>query len=190
MKLILIRHGETVSSRHTYAGRSDVALNEQGKTQARTIAMHLANQPIRLILCSPLSRAMDTARPLARAYDLQPVVEPLLTEFDFGVFEGCSKKDIGLVLRKAHAHTPVPGGESLMDVWNRAGGIYARLTSYDNNTSGAIAVVGHFWINRMIWGRTNGMDFDKTCRSRVYRPQTGSIWSSSSELGRNAVCRG
>lgn len=177
MSLILIRHGETVSSRKTYAGRSDVALNDQGRSQAQAIVQDLENQPIRLILCSPLSRAIETARPLARAHNLQPVVEPLLMEFDFGDYEGCSKQALGLSLRKAHAHVAVPGGESLMDVWIRAGRVHEHLTSNGPDTLGAIAVVGHFWINRMVWGRITGLDFESTCRSRDYRPLTGSVWT-------------
>lgn len=177
MTLFLIRHGETVSSGKTYAGRSDVALNDNGRSQAQAIVQDLAKQPIRLILCSPLSRAVDTAQPLAQARELHPVVEPLLVEFDFGDYEGRSKQALGLTLRKAHAYVPVPGGESLMDVWNRAGELLEWLAVHDTDTLGAIVIVGHFWVNRMIWGRTTGLDFETTCRSRVYRPQTGSVWS-------------
>lgn len=177
MSLYLIRHGETVSSRKIYAGRSDVALNGHGRSQAQIIVQHLANQPISLILSSPLSRAVDTAQPLAQLHDLKPVLEPLLMEFDFGDYEGRSKQSLGLALRKTHAYVPVPGGESLVDVWNRAGKVLDRLTILGTHSSGAIAVVGHFWINRMIWGRINGLDFEATCRSRFYRPQTGSIFT-------------
>lgn len=175
MTLFLIRHGETVSSRKTYAGHNDVALNEHGRTQAQIIVQQLANEPIALIVCSPLSRAVDTARPLAQVRDLNPVLEPQLMEFDFGDYEGRSKQDLGLTLRKTHAYLPVPGGESLLDVWNRAGEVLQRLSSHGTLSLGAVALVGHFWINRMIWGRTIGLDFEATCRSRAYRPQTGSI---------------
>ncbi len=175
MTLFLIRHGETVSSRKSYAGRSDVALNSHGRSQAHIIVQHLANQPISLILCSPLSRAVDTARPLALVRELNPVLEPLLMEFDFGDYEGRSKQTLGLTLRKTHAYAPVPNGESLMDVWNRAGKVIDRLSMHGTDSHGAIAVVGHFWINRMIWGQINGLDFEAACRSRFYRPETGSI---------------
>lgn len=175
MTLFLIRHGETVSSRKTYAGRSDVALNSHGRSQAQIIAQHLANQPISHILSSPLSRAVDTARPLALVRDLNPAVEPLLMEFDFGDYEGRSKQSLGLTLRKTHAYVPVPGGESLIDVWNRAGKVLDRLSIHGTDSPCSIAVVGHFWINRMIWGQINGLNFEATCRSRFYRPETGSI---------------
>ena len=63
MKVFLIRHAETVTSGKSYAGRSDVPLNQRGREQARRLAQRMANSPISLILSSPLSRAMDTAQP-------------------------------------------------------------------------------------------------------------------------------
>lgn len=171
MRVFLIRHGETVTSGRTYAGRIDVPLTDHGRQQARDLATSLSDEPLTYILSSPLSRAMDTARPLALAHGLDPVQEPALMEIDFGHYEGREKDALGLSLRKSHARTPLPGGESLCDVWHRAGVVLSRLRARPDATC---AVVGHFWINRLIWGRAQGLGFDAACRARDYRPATGS----------------
>jgi probable phosphoglycerate mutase len=175
MKIHLIRHGETASSGKTYAGRSDVPLSESGHGQARRIARDLSGHPIALILSSPLSRAVDTARPLAASFGLDPIKEPALMEIDFGVYEGHPKDALGPKLRKTHAVTPIPGGESLMDVWARAGRVLEFLETFHLPPTSQIALFGHFWINRLLHGRACGMEFEEACRSRIYRPKTGSV---------------
>lgn len=171
MNLFLIRHGETVTSGRTYAGRSDVPLTPLGHQQAGDLAERLASQQVSFILTSPLMRAVETAQPLARQFDLTPVETPALMEIDFGDYEGQDKSSLGLSLRKNHAETPVPGGESLRDVWDRAAEV-ARLLAGRREPVGA--VVGHFWINRLLWGVLGGLSFEAACRNRDYRPRTGS----------------
>jgi probable phosphoglycerate mutase len=173
--LHLIRHGETVTSGRTYAGRSDVALNEKGHAQALAVTRQLRNRPITLIAASPSSRARATARPLAEALSLKPLILSDLQEFDFGKMEGRPKETLGLKLCKTHARDPGPGGESLLDVWNRAASVLAALRAEGMPEETEVAVVGHFWINRMIYGRATGLSFDSACRSRHYRPATGSV---------------
>ena len=175
MRVHLIRHGETVTSGKTYAGRRDVALSERGREQAKEIARDLSGCPIGLILTSPLSRAKETARPLANALSLDPVEEPALMEIDFGRYEGRPKRDLGLKLRETHAFASLPGGESLFDVWERAGHVLWLLESAGLPGGTQAAVFGHFWINRLLFGRAGQLDFDKACRSRGYRPSTGSV---------------
>ncbi|WP_300585125.1 histidine phosphatase family protein [Marivita sp.] len=171
MKIFLIRHGETITSGQTYAGRSNVPLTAHGHRQAQDIADQLASEPISFILTSPLSRAIETAQPLARQLSMTPVETAALMEINFGDYEGRDKSDLGLSLRKCHAETPIPGGECLRDVWDRAGEV-ERLVTGRNEPVGV--VVGHFWINRLLWGRLGGMSFDAACRNRIYRPRTGS----------------
>lgn len=171
MFVFLIRHGETITSGKSYAGRSDVPLTEHGRTQARALAEAMAAERLTHILCSPLSRALDTADPLAQRLGLKPLVTPALAEIDFGHLEGCSKGVLGRSLRKAHAHLPIPGGEALVDVWHRAGEVIGHLP---RDPASRCAIVGHFWINRLVWGRLQGLSFEAACASRAYRPATGS----------------
>lgn len=172
MIIHLVRHGETATSGQSYAGRTDVAMTETGLRQALRIAEELRDAPIRAVLTSPLRRAYETAAPIAALHALVPVVDPDLTEFDFGAYEGISKQETRLRLRKDHLIDPVPEGESLHDVWNRVGRVADRLRAL-RDPSGEVVIVGHFWSNRLLFGRMSGFAFEPACRNRNYRPDCG-----------------
>jgi broad specificity phosphatase PhoE len=174
MTIYLVRHGETAANGQSYAGRIDIALTETGQAQAQRVAATLRDVPVGAILTSPLRRARDTAAPVAAAHGLVPVIDPDLTEFDFGRYEGMPKRSAGLRLRKDHLFEPIPGGESLHDLWRRVGHVAGRLDTL-KASSGVVVVVGHFWSTRLLFGHLTGLDFEVACRNRDYRPECGSI---------------
>jgi len=98
----IIRHGETTSNeQRRVQGLIDAPLNERGRAQAAAVAQWFREKPIRRVLCSPLSRASESAAILAREAGLpEPVVEPALMEVDTGRFSG-------LTLDEARQRYPV-----------------------------------------------------------------------------------
>jgi len=89
----LVRHGETEwskSGQHT--GRTDIALTETGRRQAEALGRHLGHRPFALVLTSPLSRARETCK-LAGYGDAAQASDDLL-EWDYGVYEGRTTRDI------------------------------------------------------------------------------------------------
>lgn len=144
--LYLIRHGETDGNRVSYIGRSDLALNDVGLRQAEMVKKTLSTAPITRIYSSPLSRARQTAQPLADALGLLVTADPDLMEIDFGGLEGKPKAEQGLSLRKAHLTEPLPGGESLAQVGARVARFLERLPQSD----ASIAIFGHYWTNRVL----------------------------------------
>ena len=169
----LIRHGHTATSGHSYAGRTDVPLTAEGLRQAEDIARSLGGEPLDAILSSPLQRALQTAHPLADRSGCAITALPDLQEFDFGALEGRCKSEVAVSLRKAHVETPVPGGESLRALWVRTGRV-ARLAAAMPGGS-RIAIVGHHWTNRMLYGHLAGLSLSEAARCRAYRPKTGSV---------------
>ncbi len=87
--LVLSRHGQTVWHRENrYAGTSDVDLTAEGHRQADLLAAWaLAARPD-VVASSPVRRALETARPVAAALGLQPLVREDLREVSFGIAEG------------------------------------------------------------------------------------------------------
>ena len=76
--LWLVRHGETEWSRALkHTGRTDVPLTDAGRAEARSVARKLAGHEFALVLASPLSRALDTAR-LAGFADSEETTDDLL----------------------------------------------------------------------------------------------------------------
>src|SRR5262245_33095324 len=107
-------------------GRLDVALSDTGRAHAEQIAEALADEPIAAVYSSPRRRALDTARPLARALGLEPVVVDDLREIDFGELEGLTVPEIAerfpdaVTWMTAPAGAAFPGGESVAALQERA----------------------------------------------------------------------
>lgn len=95
-QLIFVRHGETNSnSNGLLHGRTDIPLTQVGERQARLVGNHLSSlTEISSIYTSPLKRAHATAEQIGSQVGLSPVVDPRLTEFDFGDLEGLTFDDL------------------------------------------------------------------------------------------------
>jgi probable phosphoglycerate mutase len=131
MRILLFRHGETQHNADRIAlGRRDVPLNERGLAAAQSIARAYANgaHEIAAIYSSPLQRAVATVTPLADALSLPIEIDPDLIEMDIGEAEDKTYAElreqhpdfIRLWLSDQVADVPMPGGESLRQVQERA----------------------------------------------------------------------
>src|SRR6266487_1482328 len=86
MEIWLARHGATEWSRSgQHTGVTDLPLLADGEEEARAIGRRLQGHGFGRVLCSPLSRARETAR---LAGFRQPEVTDLLREVDYGRYEG------------------------------------------------------------------------------------------------------
>ncbi|MDO9712008.1 histidine phosphatase family protein [Paracraurococcus lichenis] len=83
--MILLRHGQSEFNRLFHAtgrdpGIPDAPLTPLGEAQAAAAAEALAGEDIRRILCSPYTRALQTAAPVARRLGLPVTVTPAVRE--------------------------------------------------------------------------------------------------------------
>jgi probable phosphoglycerate mutase len=174
-RLFLIRHGRTGGNKQRYVGWEDVPLDEEGRRQAAAVAAALAQDEIDIVYASPLSRAVDTARPLAVARGLEVQVRPALKEIDYGRYQGLLKAEQPLQLRHDHRVDPMPGGESLEDVYRRLESAWGELRE-ELAGGRSLAVVGHFWSNRMLAAVMRGVPFEDVFLSKDYKPENGSVF--------------
>ncbi|MGV0741663.1 acid phosphatase [Mycolicibacterium sp. XJ870] len=120
-RLILLRHGETEwskSGRHT--SRTDLDLTDTGREQAKLAAEALADLQLDnpLVISSPRRRAVVTAELAGLAV---AEIDPLLTEWDYGSYEGLTTPQIRETVPDWRVWTHgCPGGESIAEVAARA----------------------------------------------------------------------
>ena len=85
---LCIRHGVTDWNRRgLFQGRTDVPLNDDGIAQARSAAQRLQTVSFKIVVSSPLIRAVSTAEIIAGS-STPVTIEADLIECDFGSFEG------------------------------------------------------------------------------------------------------
>ena len=94
-EIIIIRHGETEwNQTGRFQGHSDVPLSETGRAQAEALGRNLALDHVDAVYASDLTRALETATPLAARFGLTVTPDPLLRELNFGAWEGQSFNDV------------------------------------------------------------------------------------------------
>src|SRR5262249_48963953 len=132
-KIYLARHGETawsITGQHT--GRTDLPLTPEGEQNAERLQVRLQGKRFAQVLTSPLQRARRTSE---LAFGPGALIEPNLSEWDYGEYEGRRTKEI-------RADRPnwslfrdgCPGGETLAQVSSRTDRLVKRLRSIDGDS--------------------------------------------------------
>ncbi len=127
-RVYLVRHGTTEwNKEEIFRGRLDCKLNETGQAEARGLAEYFADIPLQAIYSSPLSRAMETALPIARAKALPVAPRPEFIDMDFGEWQGRPLREVRekyselyRLWRERPEAVHFPGGENLIQVRARA----------------------------------------------------------------------
>ncbi|PJI95123.1 histidine phosphatase family protein [Luteimicrobium subarcticum] len=101
--VLLVRHGRTTANATgVLAGRTPgVGLDDVGRDQAARTAERLAAVPLAAVVTSPLQRCEETARAILDRQlgspgepPLEMLVEPGITECDYGAWQGRPLKDL------------------------------------------------------------------------------------------------
>lgn len=167
---VLIRHGQTAWNRDVrFRGTIDIALNKLGRAQARRAAEWLREEPIRAIYSSPLSRAMDTAEPLAQVLGLPIQPEPRILSVDYGEWQGHSPREVSRlwpdlyqVWLKSPEKIQFPGGGSLVSVRDQAAEAVAEIA--DAHPDQMVALVSHEIVTKVLMLLALGMDLSSYWR--------------------------
>ncbi len=148
-RLILLRHGQTDWSRdHKHTSRTDLDLTDQGREQAARAARTLERLGLDdpLVVSSPRKRALVTAELAGLSVD---EVSPLLTEWDYGDYEGMTTHDIRTTTPGWLLWTyGCPGGESVDQVSMRAD--QAVAYALDRMAERDVVFVGHGHFSRAV----------------------------------------
>jgi broad specificity phosphatase PhoE len=179
MRLLLIRHGQTVDNVNGELGTviPGPVLTELGEEQAAAIPAALAGERIEAIFASTMQRTALTAAPLAAALGLDIEVLEGLQEIGAGVFEGKSDKDsirayMGTILSWwQDSAARISGGENGDEFFARFTGAVSRAAA---GRAGTIAIFSHGAALRT-WASAISVNIDEAF-SRVHDlPNTAMI---------------
>lgn len=157
MQLVIVRHGETRwTLSGQYTSRTDLTLTPLGRQQSAAIApilQSLLDGQTPMVFSSPLGRAIET-RDLALPGQ-QEHVEPLLSEYDYGSYEGLTFAQIS-ALRPGWEiwRDGCEDGETTQEVASRADRFLRGVV--DQSVTPVVAFThGHF--SRILTARALGL---------------------------------
>jgi len=160
LRLYLIRHGETEwSLSGQYTGRTDLPLTAHGEAAARRVGEHLKNVSFAHVLMSPLQRARQTCA--LAALKPAPEIEPKITEWDNGDYEGRTPAEI----REAQPEWNLfrdgaPNGETPAQISERVDRLIAHLRTLNGN----VALFSHGHLCRVLAARWIGLSVEQAER--------------------------
>lgn len=144
MRLILVRHGESVGNfENRLQGQADYDLTDLGRKQAMLTADRLHALGTSAIYSSHLLRALATAQAIGERLDIEPALLPDVSEYHFGDMSGYTYAEVrerfGAVANPAERVYP---GEEGRDVFydRVTNAIYGVAESHPDET---VAIVSH-----------------------------------------------
>ncbi len=182
----LVRHGEsTWNASGLVQGQADgPVLTAAGHEQARRLAQTMRRFPIRRIVTSDLTRAVETAGTIGRKLKLGWEPVPALRERHFGDAQGTTLSELPVEWsgiegdRVVDADTRPPGGESLRELSDRVAESFSQLTGEEHD--GDVLVVTHGGVIRVALAHCDGIPIAHMSWGRV--PNAGIWLLSPSEI--------
>lgn len=163
-RIFLVRHGATVlTAEDRFAGATDVPLSDEGRAQARRLALRLGGEKIAAIYASPLGRTVETAQLIGKPHGLDVRTREGLREISHGRWEGMTRDEVDARFpeeaadweRDPYTFAPV-GGESGLAVTARA---LPELIEIVRTHPGALVlVVSHKATIRLLLSSLLGFD--------------------------------
>jgi broad specificity phosphatase PhoE len=151
MRLLLVRHGQTVGNILRQLQDEHDPLTELGRQQANGVAAHLATlEAAEALYCSPLQRALDTATTIGEAIGLEPQPRLAWAEINVGqaagqTFDAWREQFPGeaVAFRADGVGYRWPGGENGRDIANRTAAEIEWLLARHGDAARPIIVVSH-----------------------------------------------
>ncbi|MFN8511610.1 MAG: histidine phosphatase family protein [Chloroflexia bacterium] len=151
MRLLLVRHGQTVGNILRQLQDDHDPLTELGRRQAREVAAHLATLgAVEALYCSPLQRALDTAQVIGAAIGHEPEARPAWAEINVGraaghTFDGWREQfpEESAAFRADGVGYRWPGGENGFDVARRTADEIEWLLARHGDAGAPVIVVSH-----------------------------------------------
>jgi probable phosphoglycerate mutase len=186
--LYLIRHGEiTQSQPRRFVGQRELPLTDRGRDQASRLGNFLATQSIDKVVCSPLSRCLESARILCENLEGIPKILPDLREITLGAWEGLTLDEVRTRFPGCHEARGInlggfrpQGGESFVDLLSRAWPAFENIV---HGPDERVAIVAHSGVNRVLLcrildiplGNLIRLEQDYGCFNTIHHNENGYV---------------
>jgi len=144
MRLILVRHGQTIENKNEiWQGHLEGTLSKEGEEQAKKLSSRLGQDKIDMIYCSDLQRTRHTIKPFLARYKGPINYVEALRERNLGELEGLTTEKVMAYLDKNNLtlHSKLGTGESYADVRKRLANFYHQVL--DKHEGETILFVTH-----------------------------------------------
>lgn len=149
MRLIIIRHGETLENKEgIIMGHLPGTLSDLGVEQAKKVAQRLKDEDIDYIFSSDLDRAADTTKEIAKFHNLSPEFVEEIREMGYGKLQGKKKPSNWGKKKFNHKFQEDMGMEGSVRVLGRAKKFLEGINKKYGDKN--ILLVGHDTINRAL----------------------------------------
>jgi len=163
MKLILVRHGETLwNKERRLQGHQDSPLTEDGKKQVAFLSEALKDEKIDIAFSSDMGRAIDSSKVILQPHNMKAEQRRELRERSHGIVQGMTQKqadreypDLQENRKKSKYNFHNPKGESYSDSEQRLKPFVEELRQ--KHASQTVLIISHGGINRVIIGQLLNM---------------------------------
>ncbi len=163
-QIILVRHGRTPWNKDKiFRGTVDIPHDEVGQKEALLAGEWLKDEAIQAAYASPLSRAMDTARAIARHHGIAVQALPGLIDLNYGDWQGTPLAEVKVKYAdlyrqwEAAPHTVrFPNGETLEEVRVRALAAVEEVVARHHGQT--ILLAAHRVVNKVLIAAFMGLD--------------------------------
>lgn len=180
-RICFVRHGETDwNIERRMQGHFDLPLNANGEAQALMAGRHFAGVQADALYSSDLTRARQTAQPIANAMQQPMITLAALREQNFGRCEGMvfpeieatNPEDARAIASRDPDYAAPGGGESRRQHAQRILDCVERLVA--EHAGQTLVVVTHGGVLDVIYRRVNGLPPDAPRDYPI--PNTGINW--------------
>ena len=173
--LYIVRHGRSEwNAEGKLQGWMPSRLNEEGLSQAKSLAAYLTRYPITEIFSSDLERCRQTAAPIAESTGISVQFTEALREVSYGTWAGKTRSEIAEAFpneferfMRDRANFRVPGGETLDEVADRTERFVRDEVQKRSDEARHIVFVTHGAATRVLVSRLLGFPLDRAGALRV-----------------------
>lgn len=166
-KILLLRHGEirTETDEKRFIGQLDLPLTDAGRRQAQYWHRFLAGVPLTAVVCSDLSRCLETARIVTADRTAGITALADLREIHLGQWDGLTFRQVRMRWPDAFqrrgqavARFRPPAGESFADLRRRVVPAFERAVDQSGKV---LLIVAHAGVNRVILCHILGIPLER-----------------------------